>query len=125
VHAPGNPEAASPPEVDASRRTFLASERTQLAWWRTGLTSIAVALAIGKVVPDLSDSRTRWPYAVVGVAYALYGVALFGYGSWRARTVEAALRAGRFETAPDRFLGALSVAGVGLGIVTAVLVAVD
>jgi putative membrane protein len=126
VHAPGNPEvAAAPPDVDASRRTYLASERTQLAWWRTGLTSIAVALAIGKVVPDLSDSTTRWPYALVGVAYALYGVALFAYGSWRARTVAIALRAGRFEAAPDQFLGALSVAGVGLGIVTAVLVAVD
>lgn len=32
--------------VDASRRTYLAGERTQLAWWRTGLTALAVALGL-------------------------------------------------------------------------------
>ena len=30
---------------DATRRTRLANERTYLAWWRTGLTSLAVSLA--------------------------------------------------------------------------------
>jgi putative membrane protein len=32
---------------DATRRTLLANERTYLAWWRTGLTSLAVSLAAG------------------------------------------------------------------------------
>lgn len=33
-----------PPEPwDAVRRTRLAAERTELAWWRTALTSIAIA----------------------------------------------------------------------------------
>lgn len=125
----GNPDppgtTPSAPHVDASRRTYLASERTQLAWWRTGLTAIAVALAVGKVVPDLSDSRTRWPYVIVGAAFAVYGVALFAYGSWRSRSVDASLRSGEFSTAPDQFLGALSIAGIGLGVITAVLVVVD
>src|SRR4249920_3427477 len=40
--------------VDATRRTHLANERTQLAWWRTGLTALAVALGVGRVVPELA-----------------------------------------------------------------------
>ena len=40
---------------DAMRRTRLAVERTYLAWWRTGLTTFAVSLAAGKLVPELSS----------------------------------------------------------------------
>ncbi|HEV8450476.1 MAG TPA: DUF202 domain-containing protein, partial [Gaiellales bacterium] len=49
---------------DATRRTRLANERTYLAWWRTGLTSLAVSLAAGKVVPQLSNAQRTWPYQV-------------------------------------------------------------
>ena len=35
---------------DAAKRTRLANERTYLAWWRTGLTSIAVCIGLGLVV---------------------------------------------------------------------------
>jgi len=79
---------------DAIRRTRLAAERTELAWWRTALTSIAVAIAVGRVVPELSGTTTEWPYLVVGVGWALYSVALFGYGSIRSRRVETALDRG-------------------------------
>ena len=34
--------------VDATRRTHLASERTYLAWWRTGLTSLTVGIGAGQ-----------------------------------------------------------------------------
>jgi putative membrane protein len=129
VEASGNREAAvpagAPSDVDASRRTYLASERTQLAWWRTGLTSVAVAVGIGRVVPELSNSHTKWPYVAVGVCFALYGIAMFAYGSWRARTVDAALREGRYAVAPDRLLAALTIAGIVLGGLTAVLVIAD
>jgi putative membrane protein len=130
VQGPGNPESAGPAsagevDVDATRRTYLASERTQLAWWRTGLTSIAVALAVGRVVPDLSDTTTRWPYVSVGAGFAVYGVAMIAYGTWRARVVNESLRAGRFAVAPDQFLSALAIAGVGLGILTVALVIFD
>ena len=54
---------------DASRRTWLASERTVLAWLRTGLTATAVALAVGKVVPDLRDGGSSWPFVVLGAEY--------------------------------------------------------
>jgi putative membrane protein len=76
---------------DAIRRTRLAAERTELAWWRTALTSIAVAVGVGRVVPELSGTSTEWPYIVVGIGFALYSIALFGYGSMRSRRVERAV----------------------------------
>ena len=130
MQGPGNREIAGPAgggdvDVDATRRTYLASERTQLAWWRTGLTAIAVALAIGRVVPELSDTGTRWPFVVVGAGFAVYGVAMIAYGTLRARAVNESLRAGRFAVAPDQFLNALALAGVGLGVLTFALVIFD
>jgi putative membrane protein len=109
----------------ATSRTYLAAERTQLAWWRTGLTAIAVALAVGRVVPELSDSSLQWPYTLVGCAFALYGIALIAYGTLRARAIGRAIAAQSFATAPDRVLGAMTTAGVLLGLATLVLVAVD
>ena len=46
---------------DATRRTRLANERTYLAWWRTGLTSFAVAIGAGKLIPELS-SGANWSH---------------------------------------------------------------
>jgi putative membrane protein len=98
----------------ADRRTSLAVERTELAWWRTGLTALAVAIGIRRVVPELSDTVTRWPYAVVGVGFAAYGIALFVRGTLRAR-----------ERDRSRIAGAdlaLAVAGPVLGLLVIVLV---
>jgi putative membrane protein len=117
--------SASTEAVDATRRTLLASERTELAWWRTGLTGLAVALAVGRIVPGLADSPQRWPYVIAGVCFALYGIAVIAYGSARRRTVEAALVEGRFPTAPRLAHTALAVAGVVLGLFTVVLVLLD
>jgi len=66
---------------EPGREEMSADRRTQLAWWRTGLTSLAVAIGVGRVVPELSDSKTSWPYAAVGIAFALYGIALFWQGT--------------------------------------------
>src|SRR5436853_58484 len=60
---------------DASRRTWLASERTVLAWLRTGLTATAVALAVGKVVPDLRDGGAAWPFVALGPGDGIVGLA--------------------------------------------------
>jgi putative membrane protein len=108
--------------VDATRRTHLASERTELAWWRTGLTALAVALGVGRVVPGLDDGSTQWPYELVGVFFALYGVAVIAYGSSRRGVVERALAEGRYPD-PSRFAhAALAGAGVVLGLLTVVLI---
>jgi putative membrane protein len=103
----------------------MASERTQLAWWRTGLTAIAVALGVGKVVPQLNHTKHTWPYVVVGAGFAIYGVAMIAYGTWRTRSVDVALRAGKFAATPDRLLAVLTAAGIVLGLLTVALVIAD
>src|SRR5256714_9735827 len=75
------------------RRTWLASERTYLAWLRTGFASFAVSIGVGKVVPALTGGA-QWPYAVLGVAFALLGVGLVGYGALRQTLVGRAIRRG-------------------------------
>jgi putative membrane protein len=109
--------------VDATRRTLLASERTELAWWRTGLTALAVA--VGRIVPGLDASSQRWPYVVAGICFALYGVAVVLYGSIRRGAVERGLAAGRFPSPPRLAHTALAAGGVLLGLLTVVLILID
>jgi putative membrane protein len=110
---------------DATRRTSLANERTWLAWLRTGLGALAVALAVGKVVPDVADTKHRWPYAVVGVGYAMLGIALVAYGARRRLDVDEALARGDYASADARAIAAFVWATVALGAATAVLVIID
>jgi inner membrane protein YidH len=119
------PDLNLPETVDATRRTRLASERTELAWWRTGLTALAVALGVGRVVPELNRSGLRWPYVVAGVGFALWGIVAIGYGSSRRAAVEEALAEGRFHRASELALRVLTGAGVALGMLTAVLILLD
>ena len=114
----------SPDHQDASRRTRLANERTYLAWWRTGLTTLAVAIAAGKVVPELTSGAT-WPYQVVGVGFAIVGLLFIGYAYVRQRRVDEALARG--EYAPFELGTSLVFAclGILLGIGTALLILVQ
>ena len=111
--------------ADATRRTRLANERTELAWWRTGLTALAVALGVGRVVPELNGSGVRWPYVVAGVGFALWGIAAIAYGSRRSAEVERVLAAGRFPEPPGWTRAALAVGGMALGTLTAILILLD
>jgi putative membrane protein len=109
---------------DATRRTRLANERTYLAWWRTGLTSLAVSLAAGRVVPTLSNG-TAWPYEVVGAGFAILGVACIVNAYQREREMDRALREGRFATLDPRSTIVLTALGVTLGVLTLVLIVVN
>jgi putative membrane protein len=109
---------------DATRRTHLANERTSMAWWRTGLTSVAVSLGIGKLIPDVGTTEHRWPYAAIGFAYALIGVVLMAYGTWRHRTVDQAIMRGAFVRPAPAFLWAVTGLGAVLGVLTAILIVV-
>ena len=109
---------------DATRRTRLANERTYLAWWRTGLTSLAVSLAAGRVVPTLSNG-TSWPYEVVGAGFAILGVACIVNAYQREREMERALREGRFATLDPRSTIVLTGLGVTLGVLTLGLIVVN
>jgi putative membrane protein len=108
-----------------ARRTSLANERTQLAWWRTGLTALAVALAVGRLVPEIGRGHTQWPYTLVGVAFALYGIALIGYGMERSRTVERAAEQGEHAPTPQGTLTVLGLVGMALGLLVILLVVFD
>jgi putative membrane protein len=125
TNEPLKPKSNPAQLVDASRRTYLAGERTQLAWWRTGLTALAVALGVGRVVPELSDNGARWPYVIAGVGFALWGIFAVAYGTANREAMEKALREGRFHEAPTWPLRALTVAGIALGLLTAVLILLD
>ena len=108
---------------DAVRRTRLAAERTELAWWRTALTSIAVAVGVGRVVPELSGTTTEWPYVVVGIGWALYSVGLFAYGSIRSRRVERAIDLGEMIPSSRNETQMLTVSGTALCLATVGLIA--
>jgi putative membrane protein len=103
------------PEDDVTRRTLLATERTYLAWWRTGLTAFAVSLAAGQIVPALTDDP-RWPYTLIGSAFALLGIGFTYVAYAREREVGRALREGGYAPPSDRLLSGLTVVGVVLGI---------
>ena len=122
---PLKPQSDPAQLVDATRRTYLAGERTQLAWWRTGLTALAVALGVGRVVPELSGNGARWPYVVAGVGFALWGIFAIAYGTANREAMMQALREGRFHEGPTWPLRTLSIAGIGLGLLTALLILLD
>jgi hypothetical protein len=65
------------------------------------LTALAVALAVGRVIPGLDHSSTGWLYDIAGICFALYGVAMIGYGSLRRIAVDRALAEGRFPDPPQ------------------------
>jgi putative membrane protein len=106
---------------DAGRRTRLANERTYLAWWRTGLTSLAVAVGVGKIVPGLSNV-TEWPYQVVGAAYGVLGIGFMVIAHLRVRAVERAVDAGTFARLDQRLGTGLLAVGVLIGSATVALV---
>lgn len=110
--------------TDATRRTRLANERTYLAWWRTGLTSIAVSLGAGRIVPTLSH-KTAWPYEVVGAGFAILGVACILNAYQREREIDRALREGRFAVMDQRSAKLLTAFGVVLGVLTLGLIVVN
>jgi putative membrane protein len=106
---------------DATRRTQLANERTYLAWWRSGLTALAVGLAAGKLVPELS-SGASWPYELLGVGYSLLGIAFIAYAHRRQNAVETALRRGDWAPLDQRVAVSLTTAGILLGAATIAVV---
>jgi putative membrane protein len=107
--------------TDATRRTRLANERTYLAWWRSGLTALAVSFGVGRLVPDVGN-QTAWPFEAVGAGFAVLGIAFMVYAQVRQRVVEEALRSGRFAPIDSRVALSFTIAGVVLGAATLILV---
>jgi inner membrane protein YidH len=107
--------------VDATRRTRLANERTFLAWWRSALAAFAVSLGVGKIVPQLTSGSTVG-YEIVGVGYALLGVAFIAYAFIRQQQQERALDEGRFVPFGRTAVLVFTAAGILLGGATVIVV---
>ena len=56
--------------MDALRRTRLANERTYLAWWRSALTALAVAVGTGRIAPGLAVVTVVLAAATIGLVLA-------------------------------------------------------
>jgi hypothetical protein len=46
------------------------TRRTWLAWWRSGLAVGAVALAVGRFLPEVTRRETTWPFKALGLSVA-------------------------------------------------------
>jgi putative membrane protein len=117
-------ESGSVEVRDATRRTRLANERTYLAWWRTGLTALAVSFGAGRLLPELSHGP-NWPFELVGIAFAVVGIAFMAFGYVRHRDVETALDRGDYAGLEDRAAFILAAVGTVLGVGTVLLVVLN
>ena len=109
---------------DAVRRTRLANERTYLAWLRTGIAALATALAVGRLLPALTDGHD-WPYAAIGAGWAVVGILIVSYGLVRSRDVEEAVTRGEFAPLSARAVLTITALAVALGLATFAAVVVE
>ena len=119
------PEAGSHEQAgDALRRTRLANERTYLAWWRTGLTTFAVGLGAGKLVPELSGGAA-WPFEVIGTAFGVVGIVLMVFAYLRQKQVEESVARGGYAAFDLRSGLLFAAVGVVLGLGTILVILVQ
>ena len=102
-------------QVDTRTRTHLASERTFLAWLRTGITAIALGLAAARFLAvEIQPSDLL----VTALAYLLIvgGIGLTVAGAWRYVHNCQRIETGQFRPSP-RLVGAAA----GLVVITGIL----
>jgi putative membrane protein len=104
-------------DTDVTRRTYLAAERTWLAWWRSGIASATAAVAVGGVVPDLLDESNTL-YVILGAGYAGLAVAMFVVGGRRQLAVNEALTRGEYPDLSGGWVIAFTVVGTILALGT-------
>ncbi len=103
------PSSDRDPEFgDPTRRTFLAQERTLLAWWRTAFAAIGVALAVGRLLPEIAH-LPKEPFLALGTGWGVLALGLVAFGLVRHRAGERALRAGSYLHLSPQWLVAITV----------------
>jgi len=117
-------EAAAAGADSAPRRTWLAAERTYLAWLRTGLGALGLALAVGRLVPALIDV-SHAEFGLLGIGYGALGIFLLCMSAYRAQRVRAALAAQRALPSDAWTIWVLTAASLVLAAFTVVLIAVE
>jgi putative membrane protein len=110
-----------PEPGSAVRRTYLASERTYLAWWRSGLAALALAVGVGRLVPEIT-SGPEWPWVVLGAGFGVLGVLAVVYGGFRQRQVTQAIVEQRFEPVDARVAIVMTVVAAALGVAVVALI---
>ena len=102
-------------------QTWLAAERTWLAWWRSGVAVGAVALAVGRFLPGLTKGA-QWPFRLLGVGYGVLSVTILLVGAMRQRRMGSALRRGSFEELTSPLVAGLTAAAILLSVASMILV---
>lgn len=108
-------EAARRDAPDPALLTRLASEQTYLAWSRTALSAFGLSIAIGGVLPAITDG-SDWLLIALGAAFGLLGVALLAHGHLRHEAVLRAIDRGQRMPPDLAQRQALTIAGVILGV---------
>jgi uncharacterized membrane protein YidH (DUF202 family) len=111
----------TPASSDVTRRTWLAAERTWLAWWRSGVGVGAVALAVGRFLPAVTHGA-RWPFRLLGIGYGLLSVTVLVIGAARQQRASEALRRGSFDELSSPMTAWLTAGAVALSIFATILV---
>jgi uncharacterized membrane protein YidH (DUF202 family) len=120
---PGEADPASPQNSDVTRRTWLAAERTWLAWWRTGIGASAVAIGVGRIVPELTHGA-RWPFRALGIAYGVIAVAVLVIGAVRQQRTNDALRRGSYTELSSPTVMYLTAAAVLVSLGSIIVIAI-
>jgi putative membrane protein len=115
---------SGPYDPDPPRRTWLAAERTWLAWWRSGIAAAAGAIGIGQVVPKVVGGSST-PYVLLGVGYALLAIAVLVGGAWRHVRVGGALERGEYAAVGLAWIVGLTVGATALAAGTLLLILID
>src|SRR4051794_23512598 len=115
------PPTSTPTAADVVQRTSMAAERTWLAWWRTALAATVGALGVGRLAPELLHVAS-WPYVVLGAGYAALAVGLLVTGARRQRELERAIDGGAQVPLTFPVVAVFTVGGIGLALLTIVLV---
>jgi hypothetical protein len=85
---------------------------------------MTVSLAAARVVPQLAEATTRWPYDVLGAGFAVLGIGCVVHGERRRGAVDRATAAGEFGSPAGAETLWLTVAGavLGLGLLAVVVI---
>ena len=119
-----------PPTEDATladsapRRTWLAAERTYLAWLRTGLGALGLALAVGRLLPALIDA-SHLAFGLLGGGFAALGVFVLLLAAYRAQRTRTALAAGSPLPMDFWAVWVLTAGSCALAVATIVLIVVE
>jgi uncharacterized membrane protein YidH (DUF202 family) len=91
-----------------------------LAWWRTAFAAIGVALAVGRLLPDVAH-LPKDPFLGLGIGWGVLGCAILVFGSLRQRRGQSAIESGGFLYLSPNVVTAFAVYMLLLTIATVVV----